>query len=317
MSAYNPPSQSQSIFNPNNYGTAISTLADSVYDEITATLGNFTTLFIGADNVATALNGKQDIINHATNLDGFNMTSGATLNFLSSGSASGDIIFFNPTNQLDAKQLNFAKLTTLEAKQDAITDGSLTIARTSGLQTALNGKQDIITNGSLTIARTSGLQTILDTIPRVYFATPSNFVPFVVEVATLNQTYFEYTFTGIELPSFDTNTEKLVLDLNGSLKQTFATTPDSTFLWVKFDIKSSLDNYSAVLDARNIYSNPITDGVSQEYSPIIRIFIEITDAVILSTITFRILASTTPSSTFVAVSGGGNPATLSIYKTEA
>ena len=68
MSAYNPPSQNQSIFNPNNYGIAISTLADSAYDEITATLGNFTTLFIGTDNVATTLNGKQEIIVSTTDI---------------------------------------------------------------------------------------------------------------------------------------------------------------------------------------------------------------------------------------------------------
>ena len=69
MSAYNPPSQNQSIFNPNNYGTAISTLADSAYDEITATLGNFTTLFIGTDNVATALNGKQELLTAGVGVD--------------------------------------------------------------------------------------------------------------------------------------------------------------------------------------------------------------------------------------------------------
>ena len=47
-------------------------------------------------------------------------------------------------------------------KQATITDGSLTIARTDGLQTALNAKQATITDGSLTIARTSGLQTALN-----------------------------------------------------------------------------------------------------------------------------------------------------------
>ena len=83
MSAYNPPSQSQSIFNPNNYGAAISTLADSSYDEITATLGNFTTLFIGTDNVATTLNGKQDTIDGDTQLDSFNVLS--NINFLEDG----------------------------------------------------------------------------------------------------------------------------------------------------------------------------------------------------------------------------------------
>lgn len=80
MSAYNPPTQNQSIFNPNNYGTAINTLADSAYDEITATLGNFTTLFIGTDNVATTLNGKQDTIDGNTQFDSFNVLS--NINFL-------------------------------------------------------------------------------------------------------------------------------------------------------------------------------------------------------------------------------------------
>ena len=285
MSAYNPPSQNQSIFNPNNYGTAISTLADSAYDEITATLGNFTTLFIGTDNVATTLNTKQDTITGDTQFDSFNVLS--NINFLEDGNV-GSAYF----------PLSYTTLT--------------------NINTTLDSKQATITNNSLTIARTYGLSNALDTIPLVYFATPSNYAPFNVEVATLNQTYFEYTFNGITLPSFDENTEKLVLDLNGSLKQTWANTPDSTMLWVKFDIKSSLDSYSAVLDARNIYSFPITNtSTSQEYSPIIRIFVELTDAVILSSITFRVLASTTSISTFVGVSGSGNPATLSIYKTEA
>jgi len=52
--------------------------------------------------------------------------------------------------------------TALDAKQATITDGSLTIARTNGLQTALNAKQATITDGSLTIARTNGLQTALN-----------------------------------------------------------------------------------------------------------------------------------------------------------
>jgi hypothetical protein len=53
--------------------------------------------------------------------------------------------------------------TALDGKQATITDGSLTIAtRTSELQTALDGKQATITDGSLTIARTAGLQTALD-----------------------------------------------------------------------------------------------------------------------------------------------------------
>ena len=50
----------------------------------------------------------------------------------------------------------------LHAKQPTITDGSLTIARTTGLQAALDAKQPTIIDGSLTIARTTGLQAALD-----------------------------------------------------------------------------------------------------------------------------------------------------------
>jgi len=56
MSAYNKPSQEQSIFNPTNYSTAISNLTDNVFDELTATTATFSNLLIGSDNVATTLN---------------------------------------------------------------------------------------------------------------------------------------------------------------------------------------------------------------------------------------------------------------------
>jgi hypothetical protein len=43
-----------------------------------------------------------------------------------------------------------------------VSDGSFTIAKTTGLQTAIDGKQATIGDGDLTIARTTGLQTALD-----------------------------------------------------------------------------------------------------------------------------------------------------------
>jgi hypothetical protein len=61
--------------------------------------------------------------------------------------------------------------TALDTKQATIGDGDLSIARTSGLQTALDTKQATIGDGDLSIARTSGLQTALDTkqnILRIY-----------------------------------------------------------------------------------------------------------------------------------------------------
>lgn len=44
----------------------------------------------------------------------------------------------------------------------AVSDGSFTIAKTTGLQSAIDGKQATIADGDLTIARTNGLQSALD-----------------------------------------------------------------------------------------------------------------------------------------------------------
>lgn len=69
----------------------------------------------------------------------------------------------NVDNTSDAdKPISTATQAALDAKQDTIADGDLTIAKTSGLQTALDSKQDTIADGDLTIAKTSGLQTALD-----------------------------------------------------------------------------------------------------------------------------------------------------------
>ena len=43
-----------------------------------------------------------------------------------------------------------------------IDDGTLSIAKTTGLQTAIDAKQATITDGDLTIARTTGLQAAID-----------------------------------------------------------------------------------------------------------------------------------------------------------
>ena len=69
----------------------------------------------------------------------------------------------NVDNTSDAdKPISTATQAALDAKQDTIADGDLTIAKTSGLQTALDSKQDTIADGDLTIAKTSGLQAALD-----------------------------------------------------------------------------------------------------------------------------------------------------------
>ncbi len=43
-----------------------------------------------------------------------------------------------------------------------IDDGTLSIAKTTGLQAAIDAKQATITDGDLTIARTNGLQAVID-----------------------------------------------------------------------------------------------------------------------------------------------------------
>jgi len=63
------------------------------------------------------------------------------------------------TNELTSKSYVDSQVGT---KQDSINDGDLTIANTSGLQSALDDKQDTIEDGDLTIANTNGLQSTLD-----------------------------------------------------------------------------------------------------------------------------------------------------------
>ena len=56
-----------------------------------------------------------------------------------------------------------AEVNKTEWNDDHVIDNdSLTIAKTTGLQTALNGKQATIADGDLTIAKTNGLQAAID-----------------------------------------------------------------------------------------------------------------------------------------------------------
>lgn len=72
--------------------------------------------------------------------------------------AKQDALTFNPPSSNNANPSTSAEIkTALDAKQDTIADGDLTIAKTSGLQTALDAKQD-----SLTLTTTgSGAATLV------------------------------------------------------------------------------------------------------------------------------------------------------------
>jgi len=118
MSAYNPPSQEQSIFNPTNYSVAINKTEDAGFDELTATTGIFSNLLIGSDNVATTLNEKQatiadgDLTIARTNglqsaLDG----KQATITYeteIASFSITESLNIINPSNTNQYLVLNYA-----------------------------------------------------------------------------------------------------------------------------------------------------------------------------------------------------------------
>jgi len=66
--------------------------------------------------------------------------------------AKQDALTFNPPSSNNANPSTSAQIkTALDAKQDTIADGDLTIAKTSGLQTALDSKQATITGAATSI----------------------------------------------------------------------------------------------------------------------------------------------------------------------
>ena len=178
MSIYNPPSKTQSVFNPSNFGglgsggQITTDYLDANYIQFPVSQGNttlvgtsvlgditqqgdfYTTgdLIVNDVNIITEIGTKQDTIEDGdltiANTNGLQ----SALNDKQDTIEDGDLTIAN-TNGLQPA---------LNDKQDTIEDGDLTIAKTDGLQTALNGKQDTIEDGDLTIAKTDGLQSALN-----------------------------------------------------------------------------------------------------------------------------------------------------------
>ena len=131
MSIYNPPSKTQSVFNPSNFGGLGG--------------GQITTDYLDANYI------QYPVSQGNATLVGTSVLGNIT--------QQGD---FYTTGDLLVNDVNI--ITEIGTKQDTIEDGDLTIANTSGLQPALNDKQDTIEDGDLTIAKTGGLQTELSTL---------------------------------------------------------------------------------------------------------------------------------------------------------
>ena len=128
--------------------TKLNELQSSIDALITSDSAQTTTNTNLTNAINTLTTDKQDLLSESNKLNCANLNAGtgtmSNLKMQYLSSIGGDIT--------DA----------LNSKQNTITDGSLTIARTNGLQTALDAKQNTITDGSLTIARTNGLQNALD-----------------------------------------------------------------------------------------------------------------------------------------------------------
>jgi len=154
MSIYNPPSKTQGIFNPSNYG-GLGTGGEITIDYLDA---NYLSFPVAQGN--TTLVGTS-VFGNITQQGNFSTTGELIVNDVNVITKIGtkqDTIGNDDLTIANTSGLQSA----LNGKQDTIGNDDLTIAFTSGLQSALNGKQDTIGNDDLTIANTSGLQTALD-----------------------------------------------------------------------------------------------------------------------------------------------------------
>jgi hypothetical protein len=108
-------------------------------------------------NIQTQLAGKQSLITSATDISMHDLVcnnitcASGTIDY-SEMTINDGILTIAKTSglqsALDAKETIANVATGLATKQNVITDGSLTIARTSGLQTALDAKQDTLSSSS-------------------------------------------------------------------------------------------------------------------------------------------------------------------------
>ena len=114
MSIYNPPSKTQGIFNPSNYG-GLGAGGEITIDYLKSSFLEF------------------PVAQGNTTLVGTNILGDIT--------QQGDL---STTGNLLVNDVNV--ITEIGTKQDTIEDGDLTIANTSGLQTTLDDKQRATTN---------------------------------------------------------------------------------------------------------------------------------------------------------------------------
>ena len=141
-----------------------STAISQLQGLLTATEANVTTNTSAISTNTSDIATKQDIIDNNSIIDLneltafaittdelgtglLNMTPTGSINFLSSGTASGNLNFFNPTNQLEVQQLNYGVVEGIETQLSTLSSS------VTNLQT---GKQDTLIAGTnITITGTT------------------------------------------------------------------------------------------------------------------------------------------------------------------
>ena len=248
MSAYNPPDKNTSIFNPTNYSNAISTLADSTFDEVSASLGTFTSLFIGTDNVATSINSKH-ILLPATEIESFSITSNLNL--------------INPSNTNEYEVLSYS---------------------------TFNDLKDQRVYRYFTTASGTG----------VFSGASSN-----------SSTLFEYTFSGVTLPTFDDTIETLAFEFDTSLEKPLMTSSGTGDYTLNIIATSSLDSYGGNLQHKTISYN--VSSTIQKGSDRFLIVVELTAPPIfwINEVVFLLTAQ---GSSEISLTSGALKGTLSVWK---
>tara|TARA_R110000803_G_scaffold33128_1_gene72648 strand:- start:402 stop:1031 length:630 start_codon:yes stop_codon:yes gene_type:complete len=113
-----------------------------------------------------------------------------------------------------------------------IADSTLSIAKTTGLQTALDTKQATITDGSLTIARTTGLQTALDakeTVVNVALKSPIASPTFTGTVTTASLDVAGNNIDNVQNLIHDTSTTTTALNFDLDQLQIISIAASTTF----------------------------------------------------------------------------------------
>ena len=213
MSAYNPPTKDQSIFNPNNYAVSTSTsTTNNEFDDLTATTGTFTNLLIGSDNVATTINSLSTRVDSAETQSNTNTTNIGTLQ--------------------NTTATHTSDISTLTSQQNTNTS-------------------NIATNTSNIASLTSSVSSLgssatnLTDVPRTYIGSITNHYYSSMSFGAIFTDYQFATFT-FSIPANTSSTQTFIFDTLNSAN--FHSGDNGHTIFLKYAL--STDNYSTKTNFR-------------------------------------------------------------------